>query len=119
MGKVDLDRVPDLCPMVRLEGAKVVDCLRGEDNGVAHGWLDYSQSETPPQGEAADPPNGLEMSRPASQAQYRMKWLTLAGRVGSIELLGGQDIRYLANSHLVAVPVKSLAQARPISGVTL
>jgi hypothetical protein len=33
-------------------------------------------------------PNGLEMSRPASQGQYRMKWLTWAGRVGSIELLG-------------------------------
>jgi len=36
--------------------------------------------------------NGLEMSRPASQGKYRMKWLALAGRVGSIELLGGLEV---------------------------
>ena len=34
-------------------------------------------------------PNGLEMSRPASQGQYRTNGADLAGRVGSIELLGG------------------------------
>jgi hypothetical protein len=33
-------------------------------------------------------PNGLEMSRPASQDQYRAKAKHSAGRVGSIELLG-------------------------------
>src|SRR3990172_12244120 len=33
-------------------------------------------------------PNGPEMSRPASQDQYRAKAKRLAGRVGSIELLG-------------------------------
>ena len=34
------------------------------------------------------PPNGTEMSRPASQAQYRINGADPAGRVGSIELLG-------------------------------
>ena len=37
----------------------------------------------------AHPPNGLEMSRPASQGYYRAKAKHQAGRVGSIELLGG------------------------------
>jgi hypothetical protein len=32
-------------------------------------------------------PNGLEMSRPASQDQYRAKARHRAGRVGSIELI--------------------------------
>jgi len=32
-------------------------------------------------------PNGLEMSRPASQDQYRAKAKDQAGRVGSIELV--------------------------------
>ena len=35
-------------------------------------------------------PNGLEMSRPASQAQYRINGADPAGRVGSIELLGAK-----------------------------
>ena len=34
-------------------------------------------------------PNGLQMSRPASQDEYRAKAKYRAGRVGSIELLGG------------------------------
>ena len=33
-------------------------------------------------------PNGPEMSRPASQSQYRAETKHVAGRVGSIELLG-------------------------------
>jgi len=35
------------------------------------------------------PPDGLEMSRPACQGEYRAKAKRRAGRVGSIELLGG------------------------------
>jgi len=34
------------------------------------------------------------MSRPASQDQYRAEAKQLAGRVGSIELLGGEGIRH-------------------------
>jgi hypothetical protein len=40
----------------------------------------------------SSPPNGLEMSRPASQGKYRAKAKRLAGRVGSIELLGGLEL---------------------------
>jgi hypothetical protein len=36
-------------------------------------------------------PNGLEMSRPATQDKYRAKSKLWAGRVGSIELLGVRD----------------------------
>jgi hypothetical protein len=37
-------------------------------------------------------PNGVEMSRPASQGKYRAKAKHPAGRVGSIELFGGVPI---------------------------
>ena len=36
------------------------------------------------------------MSRPASQDHYRAKDKPLAGRVGSIELLGGSELAWLA-----------------------
>ena len=39
-------------------------------------------------------PNGLEMSRPASQGQYRGKAKPPAGRAGSIELLGGPETAF-------------------------
>jgi len=47
-------------------------------------------------------PNGLEMSRPASQGYYRAKAKLSAGRVGSIELLGGQITRHCALGHGLA-----------------
>jgi hypothetical protein len=37
------------------------------------------------------PPNGLEMSRPASAHIVSRIRFSAAGRVGSIELLGGQE----------------------------
>jgi len=36
------------------------------------------------------PPNGLEMSRPASSSIVSQIRFAAAGRVGSIELLGGE-----------------------------
>jgi len=48
--------------------------------------LDY----TTPSHRRTRPPNGLEMSRPASQGLVSRRKQPLAGRVGSIELLGGQ-----------------------------
>jgi hypothetical protein len=46
-----------------------------------------------PQRAVARLPNGLEMSRPASSSNLHYTRFAAAGRVGSIELLGGPKYR--------------------------
>jgi len=69
--------------------------LGGEDEGVGRAtWhdQDYSRNSGPGQDggrERLQRPNGLEMSRPASSWIVSQIRFAAAGRVGSIELLGG------------------------------
>jgi len=67
--------------------------LRGRGNGYGEGGrpggrVARSGINKAPSPRPSRPPNGLEMSRPASAWNLSQTGLAVAGRVGSIELLG-------------------------------
>ena len=62
--------------------------------------------------EPGPPPNGLEMSRPASSSLVSQIRFPASGRVGSIELLGSLEI-YSGTTAIASISMRKSGLARP------